>query len=148
MAVERRVTIENAVTNPGNVSMALTWGDAVTLASTNTYGGATADLAADQAYDYTADIDLETAGWNGIFVTLERDSAGTTDNIIFSIFGSLDGTTFDDDEIYSVTVTATTGADRQISFMIPDMPPHSRIGVKTSGATDTFDYRISYRPFR
>jgi hypothetical protein len=124
------------------------WEPAVILAATNSYSGAVADLANDSAYDYTDDVDLESIGSRGMAVTLEYDSSGTTDNIVFSIFGSLDGTNFDDTELYSMTCTATSGADTQISFQLPSCPPHLRFGVKTTGTTNTFDYRIVYRLFK
>lgn len=119
----------------------------VVAAETNGYGGAVADLAADEAYDYTSDIDLETNGYFGMWLFLEHDSAGTTDDIIISYFASYDGTNFDDVELWSVTVDSD-GSDDQISFLLFPAPPHGRVGVKTTGTTDTFDYQITYLPMR
>jgi len=119
----------------------------IVAAETNGYGGAVADLAADQAYDYTSDIDLETNGYYGMWLTLEHDSSGTTDDIIISYFASYDGTNFDDVELWSVTVDSD-GSDDQITFLMCPAPPHGRVGVKTTGTTDTFDYQITYLPFR
>ena len=113
------------------------------LAETNGYGGAVPDLAADGAYDYTSDIDLETNGYFGMWLTLEHDSSGTTDDIVISYFASYDGTNFDDVEFWSVTVDSD-GSDDQITFQTWPAPPHGRIGVKTTGTTDTFDYQITY----
>jgi hypothetical protein len=118
-----------------------------TYLETDGYGGGASDLAADQAYDYGADIDLETNGYFNIWVFLEHDSSGTTDNIIISYFGSYDGTNFDDTPIWTVEVDASSGADEQISFFAQACP-HGRIGVKTSGTTDTFDYQITYLVIR
>lgn len=120
----------------------------IVAAETDGYGGAVADLDKDEAYDYTADIDLETNGYFGMWLTLEYDSVGTTDNIIISYFASYDGTNFDDTELWSVEVDATSGADEQITFQVIPAPPHGRIGVKTTGTTDTFDYQITYLPMR
>jgi len=93
---------------------------------------------------YSSDVNLETNGYEGAVVSLEYDSAGTTDNIIISFFGSTDGgSTYDDTPFFSQEVDATSGTDEQISFIIKDYP-HFRIGVKTSGTTDSFDYRIMY----
>jgi len=125
-----------------------TYASAVNLAKTNGYGGGTADLAADQAYDYTSDIDLATNGYYGIWIYLQYDGSGGTDSIIISYFGSPDGTNFDDIELWSVTCSINGGADTQISFLCYPAPPHGRIGVKTSGTTNTFDYQIDYVPFR
>lgn len=119
----------------------------VILAATNGYGGAVADLAADGAYDYTNAVDLVSGDDRGLVGTLEYDSAGTTDNIIISAFGSIDGTNFDDTPLWSMTCDATSGTDTQISFTIKDYP-YTKFGVKTTGTTDTFDYRITYRPFK
>jgi len=118
-----------------------------TYLSTDGYGGATPDLAADQAYDLGADIDLETNGYYGVWVFLEHDSSGTTDDIIISYFGSYDGTNFDDVELWSATAESD-GSDDQLSWLIYPAPPHGKLGVKTSGTTDTFDYQITYLPFR
>lgn len=121
------------------------WDSAVTLAATDGYSGAVADLAADEAYDYTDSIDLSADAYERIAITLEFDSSGTTDNIIFSLFGSLDGTDFDDNPVWSVELDATSGADTQESFSFPNINyPYIKFGVKTSGTTDTFDYRIKY----
>jgi hypothetical protein len=122
------------------------WSAAVTDANTNAYGGATDDLAADQAYDYTSAIDMVTNGYDGAFITLEYDGSGTTDNIIVAVFGSVNGTTFDDIEIWQCS-GSKTGNDEQLSFVIRDLP-YFRIGVKTSGTTNTFDYRIVHRCWR
>jgi|GEM_PF-860964 len=121
------------------------WGASVTLAQTDGYGGATPDLAADQAYDYTADVDLETNGYEGAHVTVDYDGSGTTDNIIIDIFGSLDGTNYDDIALCTLS-GSKTGADEQVSFIVKDVA-HFRIGVKTSGTTNTFDYQIKYQPW-
>ncbi len=124
------------------------WKGEVTLAATNGYGAAVADLAADGAYDYTSGIDLETDGYEGAVISLEADSSGTTDNIIISCYGSTDGgATFDNEPIYSIELDATSGADLQLSFIIRDYP-HVRFGVKTTGTTDTFDYRIIWDAWR
>jgi len=121
----------------------------VTLVETNAYGGAVADLVADEAYDYSADVDLETNGYYGIWLTLEHDSAGTTDSIIISYFASYDdGTNLDDVAFWSVQCDATSGANLQQTWPIFPAPPHGKIGVKTVGTTDTFDYQITYHPVR
>lgn len=118
-----------------------------TAAATNGYSGATADLANDSAYDYTSDIDMETEGYTGLWVWIEHDSAGTTDDLTIGYFSSPDGTDFDDVELYTMRIDSD-GSDDQIGFFLPSPPPHGRIGLKTTGTTDTFDYRIRYRGVR
>ena len=110
---------------------------------TNLYGGAAPDLAADEAYDLGADIDLETAGYYGMWITLEHDSVGTTDDIIIGYFGSYDGTNYDDVALFEITCDASSGANLQQSWGVFPAPPHGKIGVKTSDTNDTFDYQIT-----
>ena len=124
------------------------WKGEATLLATNGYSGGTSDLAADQAYDYSADIDLETDGYEGALVFLEHDSAGTTDDIVLSIFPSIDGSDFADNPIYSQQFTATSGADTGEAPVVVKDLSHFRVGVKTTGTTDTFDYRIRWDAWR
>ncbi len=119
-----------------------------TYLSTNGYGGGQADLAADGAYDYGADIDLETDGFYGMWITLEHDSAGTTDDIVLGYFSSYDGSSFDDVALWETTFDASSGADLQQSLAVFPAPPHGRLGVKTTGTTDTFDYQITLHKVR
>ncbi len=124
------------------------WKGEAILAYTNSYGGGVADLAADGAYDYTGDVDLETDGYEAANVTLEFDSSGTTDNIILGLFGSLDGSDFDDVALWEMEFDATSGNDLQVSIPgIRDLS-HFRFGVKTNGTTNTFDYRIKWDAWR
>lgn len=119
----------------------------VTYLATDGYSGGQGDLAADEAYDYGADINLETNGYYGIWVFIEHDSAGTTDDIVIGYFGSYDGTNFDDVALFEMTCISD-GSDDQQSFGFFPAPPHGRFGVKTNGTTDTFDYKITYHPVR
>lgn len=124
------------------------WKGETVIAETDGYGGAVADLAADGAWDFTANIDLETDGYFGAIITLEHDSAGTTDNIILGIFPSYDGTNFADSPITEKPYDATAGTDTQEPGYPVYNIPHFKIGVKTSGTTDTFDYQITWDAWR
>lgn len=116
---------------------------------TDGYGGGAADLAADNAYDFGADIDLETNGYYGMWITLEHDSSGTTDDIVIGYFGSYDGTNFDDVALFEIRCDASSGADLQQAWGVFPAPPHGKIGVKTIGSTtDTFDYQITLHKVR
>lgn len=120
-----------------------------TYLETDGYGGGAADLAADNAYDLGADIDLETDGYYGMWITLEHDSSGTTDDIVLGYFGSYDGTNYDDTALFETQCDASSGADLQQSWGVFPAPPHGKIGVKTIGSTtDTFDYRITLHKVR
>ena len=123
------------------------WKGEAILAYTNGYGGAVADLAADEAWDVTGDVDLETDGYEAAVFTLEYDGSGATDAIIVGVFNSLDGTDYDDLPIWEQQCDINGGVDTQISFLVEDLS-HFRIGVKTSGTTDTFDYRLKYDAWR
>ena len=123
------------------------WKGEADLAVTNAYGGAVADLAADEAWDVTADVDLETDGYEGANFTLEYDGSDATDAIIVGVFSSLDGSDFDDLPIWEMECDINGGVDTQISFLVEDLS-HFRIGVKTSGTSTTFDYRLKYDAWR
>ena len=119
----------------------------VVLAATNEYGGAAADLAADSAYDYTGVVDMESGGQNGIYLDFWFHSSGVADNIVFSAFTSINGTDFatTDVEMFSITCTATAGVSTRVPFEFKTQAPFMRFGVKTTGTTNTFDYKISYK---
>lgn len=123
------------------------WKGEAILAYTDGYGGAVADLAADEAWDFTSDVDLETNGYEAAVVTLEYDGSGSTDAIIVGVFNSLDASDYDDLPIWDMTCDINGGVDTQISFLVEDLS-HFRIGLKTSGTTDTFDYRLKYDAWR
>ena len=124
------------------------WKGEATIKATNGYSGGDADLAADQAWDFSGNIDLETNGYEGALIYLEHDSSGTTDNIILGIFPSVDGTDRADTPILEIEFDATGGGDTQeYSVIVRDLQ-HFEVGVKTSGTTDTFDYRIRWDAWR
>lgn len=107
------------------------------------------DLAADNAYDFGADIDLETNGYYGVWITLQHDSSGTTDDIVIGYFSSYDGSNYDDMALFEIRCDASTGADLQQSWGVFPAPPHGKLGVKTIGSTtDTFDYQITLHKVR
>lgn len=122
-------------------------GEAILLA-TDGYGGGTADLAADGAYDLSADVDLETNGYEGAIFYLEHDSSGTTDNIVFGVFSSVDGTDFADNPDFEIEFDATAGTDTQEPGIIVMDLQHLKVGVRTTGTTNTFDYRIRWDAWR
>jgi hypothetical protein len=132
-----------------------TWTAAVELAVTTEFGGAVSPLAADRAYDYTSDVDLETNGYNGAHILVETKlnfgasrslGAPTTPNgIIVEVFASLDGTTYDTIPYVSKTVEGRGDGDfRRFSMIVKDVA-HFRIGLRTTGTEDTYDYRITHQ---
>lgn len=138
-----------------------TWAAAVVLAKTDAFGGSVADLAADQAYDYTGDVDLETAGNQGCQVLVETKlnfsasrSAGAPTvpgGVIIDVFASLDATLYDTIPYKSFTVQGSPvtlinpdGDYQRFSFLVEGLA-HFRIGLRTTGTEDTFDYRITHQ---
>lgn len=138
-----------------------TWAAAVVLVKTPAFGGSAAVLAADQAYDNTGDVDLETAGNQGCQVLVETKlnfstsrSAGapaTPGGVILDVFASLDATLYDTIPYKSFTVQGSPvtlinpdGDYQRFSFLVEGLA-HFRIGLRTTGTEDTFDYRITHQ---
>lgn len=119
----------------------------ITLAQTLGYGGV-ANTASTTSNVYTGDIDLETNGYYGMWITIAASATGATDDLVISYYASYDGTNFDSvgNEFWSVTTDAQTTPGSQTTFQMFPAPPHGRIGLKSSGANDTFDYQIIYIP--
>jgi len=131
-----------------------TWTTAVELAATDAFGGSVADLAADQTYDYTDDVDLETNGYEGAQVLIEtmlnyadreRKDPQAPDDVIVDVFASLDGDLYDTIPYKGFTVKSKRDTRTQrFTFLVEDLT-HFRIGLRTTGTHDTFDYRITYQ---
>jgi len=120
-----------------------TWAAAVELAKTDAYGGAVADLAADQQYDYTDDVNLETAGQEGAHVTIAYRGSNASNDLIVGVFASLDGSTYDT-EPFARLVLKNDGSPQQVSIVVKDVA-HFRLGLKSSGTDTTFDYSITHQ---
>ena len=121
------------------------WGTEVTLYQTAAFGGT--DTAVGSTEVFTSGIDLETNGYEGVHVVVEADFVATpTDNLEVKVYGSLDGTNYDDTPIYSFVIDNGTDPN-QVSFIVRDLA-HFRIGLKSSGTTDTIDVQVKYQPWR
>jgi len=95
-----------------------------------------AQALGDTAESYSSDIDLETDGYLGSHVTVDATfHASGTENVVVSVYGSLDGTNYDDVAVFSQEITVSAGNARQISLIISDLA-HFRVGVKHA-ASDT-----------
>jgi hypothetical protein len=108
-----------------------------------------AEIAIDEAYDYSTDVDLETDGWDGAWIYILANSQGTDDNIIVSIFASHDGgTTYDTVELSSVELDLTSGADVRASMKVEDLA-HFRVGARNVGGTalNLIDHTIIYHRY-
>ncbi|MBW1709924.1 MAG: hypothetical protein JRJ73_08600 [Deltaproteobacteria bacterium] len=77
----------------------------------------------------SSDVDLETNGYEGAHVTIDAafDASGTQ-NVAVKIYGSLDGTNYDDEPLFSQEVEVSAGNSVQISLIIKDLA-HFKVGV-------------------
>lgn len=89
---------------------------------------------------FSSNINLETNGFEGCHIIVEIDyDASPTDEVEIAIYGSLDGTSYDDTPIWSMQGDKTQDP-QQLSFIIKDLA-HCRIGVKQTGSTNSHNVR-------
>jgi len=82
------------------------------------------------AESLSSDIDLETGGYIGSHVTVDVTfNASGTQNVVISVYGSLDASNYDDVAMFSQQVTVSAGNSRQVSFIVRDVL-HFKVGVK------------------
>jgi hypothetical protein len=97
--------------------------------------------------EYSAAVDLETNGYEGAHVTVEVDfDASPTDHVKVKVYGSLDGTNWDDTPMYEFTIDKGTDPN-QVSFPVRDVA-HFRLGFQQTGSTDSHNVRAAYQPWR
>lgn len=97
----------------------------------------------DTTEEYTGDIDLETAGYEGSMVEVQVSFPTSADqNMVVSVYPSLDGT-YDGQEvaIWASEIELLNNDIAFYSFIIKDVP-HFRLGFKHS-ATATNDATIN-----
>ena len=93
---------------------------------------------------YSDNVDLETNGYEGAQVIVDADfPASPTDNLIVEVYGSLDGTNYDDTPIFSQSINNIPDPN-QISLIIKDLA-HFRLLVKRSGTTDTITVTAKFQ---
>lgn len=121
------------------------WGAETTLYQTSAFGGTDAGVGSTEVF--TSDVDLETNGYEGAHVVVEADFPATpTDNLVVSVYASLDGVNYDDTPLYAFEIDNGTDPN-QVSFVVRDVA-HFRIGLKSSGTTDTIDAQVKYQVWR
>lgn len=97
--------------------------------------------------EYSDVVDMETNGYEGAHVQPEVNfDAGPTDDVIIKVYGSLDGTNFDDTSLHQIVIDKGTDPN-QISFIVRDTK-YFRLGFQQTGATDSHDVRASYSAWR
>ena len=89
---------------------------------------------------YSSDVDLETNGYEGAHVIVEMNYDTTpTDEVNIKIYGSLDGSAYDDTPICEMQGDKSVDP-QQLSFIVKDLA-HIRIGIQQAGSTDSHDVR-------
>lgn len=89
---------------------------------------------------YSSDVDLETNGYEGAHVIIEIDyDASPTDEVTIKLYGSLDGSNYDDTPIWEMQGSKSVDP-QQLSFIIKDLA-HFRIGAQQDGSTDSHNIR-------
>jgi hypothetical protein len=90
--------------------------------------------------EYSADVDLEANGHEGAHVIVEINYDVTpTDEVKIKLYGSLDGTNYDDTPIWEIQGDKSFDP-QQLSFIIKDLA-HFRLGFQQTGSTDSHDVR-------
>ena len=114
-----------------------------TLYRTNLYSGSDPDVDATERF--TVGIDLTQKLF--AICELKFDASGSTDDLKVSLYRSLDDTWDGDElEILSMTIDSDGSEDLWSLTIGPDFGPgFYRFGLKSSGATDTFDVDFTVR---
>jgi hypothetical protein len=96
---------------------------------------------------FSSGVDLETNGYEGAHVIVEVDfDAAPTDDVEVLLYGSLDGSNWDDTPLTALRLAKGTDP-HQISLIVRDVA-HFRLGVKQTGATDSHNVRAYYEAWR
>ena len=89
-------------------------------------------------------VDMVTNGYDGAHLTVEIDYDATpTDEVKIKIYGSLDGSNFDDTPIWEVQGDKSVDP-QQLSFIVRDLA-YFRVGVQQTGSTDSHNVRAYVR---
>jgi hypothetical protein len=89
---------------------------------------------------YSSDVDMETNGYEGAHVTVEIDYDATpTDEVKIKLYGSLDGSNYDDTPIWEMQGDKSVDP-QQLSFVVRDLA-HFKIGVQQIGSTNSHNVR-------
>ncbi len=96
--------------------------------------------------EYSSDVDLETNGYEGAHVTVEIDYDATpTDEVKIKLYGSLDGSNYDDTPIWEMQADKSVDP-QQLSFIVKDLA-HFRFGFQQTGSTDSHNVRAYVQPW-
>jgi len=112
----------------------------------NAAGSGSFDTLAGTTEEYTSAVDLATNGYDVVTFWPDINFDGTpTDDIDINVYSSPDGgTDWDDIPIYTIRVDSAIDP-AQLAITIVNPPPTLRVGFVQTGATDTHDFRCSYK---
>lgn len=136
---------------------ALFWANSVFAAGNikRTFGSATQIEGTGDGYttlsgtteEFSADVDLETNGYEGAHVIVEINyDASPTDEVDIAIYGSLDGSNYDDTAIFKMQGDHDTDP-QQISIIVKDVL-HFRVSFQQTGSTNSHDVRAYQQSWR
>ena len=125
----------------------IVYGSESVLYSTDAYGGTDADIGSSEAF--TNNVDLETNGYQGaILVVKGTFVASPTDDLEIRVYGSLDGNySGNENPVLAYTLEKVDGGENVMQTVPIFTVPHFRIGLKSSGTTDTIDAKVTVKPF-
>jgi hypothetical protein len=93
---------------------------------------------------FSFDVDLQNNGYEGVHLVVELDyDASPTDEVKIKLYGSLDGSNYDDTPIWEMQGDKNTDP-QQLSFIIKDLA-HFQVGVQQTGSTDSHNVRAYVR---
>ncbi len=119
--------------------MAVLWGSDTALTTQTAIDNSTEE--------FMGTIDLATSLSAHIQLEIDNESGSITDDVIISVYSTLDASAevFDDVAFQTFTVTPTGIALERLSFVVSGVYKF-RIGALSDGATDTYavggDYRV------
>jgi len=96
---------------------------------------------------YSDAVNMVTVGYEGAHVIIEADfDDSPTDNIDVKVYGSLDGTNFDDTPYAGVRIYNEVDPNQK-SIVVAGLA-YFRIGMAQTGSTDSHNVRAYYRAWR
>ena len=125
----------------------IVYGSESVLYSTDVYGGTDADVGSSEVF--TGDVDLETNGYQGALLVVKGTFvASPTDDLEVRVYGSLDGNyNGNENPVLAYTLEKVDGGENIMQTVPIFTVPHFRIGLKSSGTTDTIDAKVTVKPF-
>ena len=123
------------------------YGSESVLYSTDAYGGSDADIGSSEVF--TGDVDLETNGYQGALLEVKGTFvASPTDDLEIRVYGSLDGNySGNENPVLAYTLEKVDGGENIMQTVPIFTVPHFRVGLKSSGTTDTIDAKVTVKPF-